>query len=157
NDLGELLFGRAYWLYATQAVTPYLGVPGATAPLVAAPASPVALQLPPTTFYGWLLPWGDFDPQAGDSVQAWIGEQLCGQDIVTLVEDQLAYKLQVSDDSALEGCGKPGRLVHFYVNGQLLPLSSAAWDNRQAWFHLLGPPNNPVYLPLVVRSGADPD
>ena len=43
------------------------------------------------------------------------------------------------------------------VGGQTLSLSRAAWDNRQAWFHLPGPPNNPIYLPLVVWGQVDPN
>ena len=74
-----------------------------------------------------------------------------------VVNGKLAYKLQVAAEAVGNPCGAPGRLVRFYANGTLLPLNSVAWDNRQAWFHPLGPPNNPIYLPLVVRGGIDTD
>jgi hypothetical protein len=109
-----------------------------------------------------VLPWGDFNPQEGDSVEAWIGDQSCGQGLLQSHPDPpvgwlYSYKLQVLNDSAIEGCGKLGRLIRFYVNGTPMTLNSAAWDNRQAWFHSLGPPNNPIYLPLVVTGEADTD
>ena len=141
NDLPTLQANQAYWLYATQAATPYLGVPST--------ASLQGLFHPPATYYGWVRSEGSFTPQKDMLVQAWINGHLCGQGQVVEWLGQLAYKLQVAADDDSSGCGAGGRRIEFSVGGQFLPFTLVDWNDRQANFLLLGPPYNAQFLPIV--------
>lgn len=145
NDLTQFDPNRAYWIYATQPVTPYLGVPAESSAALAP-----ALSLPPATFYGWVTPYQGFVPQAGMTVEAWIDGFLCGTGTVQSWLDKLAYKLQVLADNG-NNCGITGRRIEFRVGGVSLPLNYSAWDNSQAWFRPLGPPDARLFLPLLRR------
>ena len=86
-------------------------------------------------------------------VQAWIGEHVCGQTQVISQPGGLAYKIQVNAESTFDpGCGSAGRRLTFLVNGQPMLLNLTVWDDSQAHFLTLGPPNNPLYLPIIQAS-----
>jgi len=149
NDLSELAFGRSYWLYATEAVTLYLGLPEVGMRASAAP-NPL-----PATFYGPIVATAHWVPVVGMDVVASIDGVVCGQGQVVEVAGGPAYKVQVRADTG-DGCGGPGRLVLFTVGGQRLAetavlLPTDAW-NSQAWYHPLSTPLWPHYLPLVMAA-----
>ena len=148
NTLEELNFGRAYWLYATEAVTPYLGVEG-SGPISNAPRQ-AGDQLLPATFYGWINPTSDFVPAAGMPVKAEIDGTVCGETTVVEVDGRLAYAVQVSAVAMVEECGATGRIVEFRVGDGLLN-GGRSWDNSQAWLHSLGDTGKQLFLPIVVR------
>ena len=134
NDLQYLEFGGNYWIYATETITPYLGVPDRDRDH-ALPEQPI--ELPPATFYGWVTPIpGVLTPTVGMTVTAQINGQTCGEGVITDSVDpyQLAYKLQVKADVGGNGCGAAGRTVVFAINGQTLA-NNHPWHNKKAWFH----------------------
>jgi hypothetical protein len=147
NDLAELDFGRSYWLYATETVTPYLGVPAEASPRL------VNLGPPPATYYGWVEPWLYFEPQVGDAVKAWIDGNLCGTGVVvdSVNPSRLAYKIQVAADANGNGCGTSNRKVVFQVGEYLLPMYSVWWNDSQAIFRPFSPPPVVLFYPIIFR------
>jgi hypothetical protein len=144
NDLAEFAFGNAYWIYATQAVTPYLGVPTASRPVAAVP------NLLPATYYGWVSASPGFTPTVGMELTAWVNGILCGQGEVVELGGELAYKIQVSADTG-DSCGVVGRATTFEVDNGIR-LGSTLWDNRQAWFLPLPyTGSGRLYLPIITR------
>lgn len=145
NDLEEIAFGEAYWIYATEPVTVYVGLPG-TGALHSAGA-----DLPPATYYGWITATTAFTPAAGMAVTAAIDGQVCGQGTVTaaVAPGRWAYKLQVAANAG-DGCGSVGDIIVFAVGGQQMP-QTAVWDNRQAWYHPLQAGIARVYLPVMLK------
>jgi len=147
NDLSELTFGRSYWLYATQAITPYLGVPGEGESRVTINT----LSQPPATFYGPVLPGAELTPAAGMRIRATINGIVCGEGQIEEWLGQWAYKVQVAADTG-DSCGAPGRWVQLWVNGRRLLFDSHLWDNRQAWYHPLGRAGLfQLYLPWLIQ------
>lgn len=146
NDLASLEFARSYWLYATEPVIPYVGVPDQQSSLLAP-----NLTLPPAAYYGWVQPWRDFQPQPGDLVRAWIDRKLCGESVVQELAGQLAYRLLVSANRG-DGCGAPGKEIRFEVGSYPLPWNSQLWDNPQAHYLVLGPPGMAVYFPVIANG-----
>jgi uncharacterized repeat protein (TIGR01451 family) len=160
NDLAALEFGRSYWLYATEAITPYLGVPsGGGSRLAAASADPL-----PATFYGPLSATPHFTPAAGMTVTAYVGAPFpndaaaCGSGVVTDVAGLgLAYALQLAPDTG-DGCGAGGRAVAFSVGEQCMAdtfVLPSAW-NRQAWYHPLRAPAAALELFKTVELAQAP-
>jgi subtilisin-like proprotein convertase family protein len=156
NDLTHFEFGRGYWLYATEPVTLYLDV-GEASKMQATQNTP----LPPTTFYGWIVPTDFFTPTVGMTITAWISDTLCGESAVsdwhqvgTMIQGWLPYKLQVkAADSTSSQCGTSGKTVTFRV-GDTVMFTTQQWDNSQAWFHNLSDQVilYDIYLPLVIRK-----
>lgn len=164
NDLQELEFGHAYWLYATQAITPYLGValPQTEGVLAA------AVDLPPATFYGPLDGAGIVAPTIGMSVTAAIDDVQCGNGTVDQVNGQWVYKVQVAAAVANNGCGTLGAAVKLGIGGYAVA-QMATWDHRQAQYQpvtvvdtpwpaagALIPPTeadkaNQIFLPVAAR------
>lgn len=144
NDLAALEFGRSYWIHATQPITPYLGLPGAS-------AQSLAFNPLPTTFYGPVSATADFVPAEGMEVQARIGGAVCGSGTLEALAGELVYKVHVRADAG-DGCARAGQTVTFYIGGQpfaeTFTLEGAAW-NHQAWYHPLATPLFRMYLPLV--------
>ncbi|MCI0395709.1 MAG: FG-GAP-like repeat-containing protein, partial [Chloroflexi bacterium] len=133
NDLANLAFGRSYWLYATEAVSFYLGL----ADGLDGRAPGFLPELPPATYYGWITPTAGFTPTAGMSVTATISGTLCGQGLVQSWSGGLAYRVHVrAEGPAAPGCGADGRPVVFAVGGVTMA-EEAAWDNSQAQYHPL--------------------
>ncbi|MBN1877357.1 MAG: VCBS repeat-containing protein [Anaerolineae bacterium] len=149
NDLAVLTFGQAYWIYATDYVTPYLQVPTTTR----AAMDVQTTQLPPATFYGWITNNATLTPTPGMTVTAHIGSHLCGQSQVALFDGRLAYKLQVSTEGAeAVGCGATGRQVTFAIGDQAIG-TPQPWDNSQAWFYELGAGGvHYLYLPCILKN-----
>jgi hypothetical protein len=146
NDLTELEFSRAYWLYATGAITGYLPT-GSDEPLAD------GLQLPPATYYGWVQPTPEFTPQAGMTIEARIDGQLCGQTSIVSLDGQLAYRIQVTAKNligAANGCGALGKQVTFRVDDQTMG-DALAWDNGRAWYHPLFVDAKQLFLPYLTK------
>ena len=160
NDLSSMDLDHVYWLYATEPITPYLGVPvdqpAALGGFSNAPE--VLFGQPPATYYGWVAPFEDFVPHAGMTIEARVDGQLCGQSEVVEWRGILAYKIQVGAEMDYNGCGALGRWVDFTIDGLPAPHGSAPWDNRQAQFHTLTYFVGPVYqhdFETPVGSGWD--
>ncbi|MBX3011890.1 MAG: VCBS repeat-containing protein [Caldilineaceae bacterium] len=169
NDLTTLDYGHAYWLYATQSITPYLAValpPSGTT--INAAAAETTGELPPTTFYGPIDGAGILIPSLGMPVTAAINGILCGTGEVAQVGEQWVYKIQVKAAIANNGCGAIGAPVLLGIGGQAVA-EIATWDHRQAQYQpvtvvdapwlapgpvtipALLPAPHSLYLPLVNR------
>ncbi|HSJ55908.1 MAG TPA: VCBS repeat-containing protein [Anaerolineae bacterium] len=145
NDLHALSFGHGYWITISQAITLSLEPP--TDVQIKATLVP----RPPATYYGQVLAGHDWAPAEGMPVQAWIGGHACGaSETARLAGGQIAYAVQVLADEggATLGCGAPGRLVRFTVDGRSVP-GSVAWRDHQAWLLDLAPGPTRAYLPLI--------
>jgi hypothetical protein len=148
NDLHELVFGRGYWISATEAVTIHLSS-GVSADGVSDP-----LAGPPATYYGTVEAGGGFTPTAGMAVQAYVGDHVCGQGETQAYGGEIVYVVNVSADGpgGAAGCGKPGDEVTFYVDEQTMT-PTAVWDNNLVWeVDLAADTEREVYLPLVMRN-----
>ena len=139
NDLEVLEFGRAYWLYATQVITPYLGVQPDAAVVNTWP------NFPPATYFGPVT--ADVPLTAGTAVEAVINGQVCGQGVLQNLGGQLVYKVQVRADNG-DGCGDFGRQLTIRVAGQAVG-AVTNWDNGRAHYLPLALPK--LYLPFVQR------
>lgn len=127
--------------------------------LLFTPAPALAQNVPPSTFYGWVTPGGDFAPTVGMSVTGTVAGQVCGATEVFVLEGQLAYALQVNSHEDQAGCGVLGATVVFHV-GEWEMAHDAAWDNRQANFWPLSvvrqppptetPTPKPTNTPIVI-------
>jgi hypothetical protein len=161
NDLTTLQFGHAYWLYATQTITPYLGIGGSAA----SGAALADALLPPATFYGPLEGEAARQLTAGQPIQAYVGGVLCGAGTMTQFNGRWIYKLQVAAATAVAGagnsCGYLGAPVTFTVSGNTVA-EQPRWDNRQAQYQPLTAPVKPLsvapgagshrlFLPLLQR------
>jgi hypothetical protein len=129
NDLSQLEFGRAYWIYATEAITLYLGVPENMRLNQRSPSS----LLPPATFFGWVTANGEFNPAAGMAVRAKIDGKLCGETVVEEFAGLLAYKLQIGQNN---GCDVEEGMLVFEV-GDWIMNHSSMWENSHALYHPL--------------------
>jgi hypothetical protein len=136
NDLTALEFGHAYWLYATQAITPYLGVGTPSTASISAAALTDASELPPATFYGPINTAGLVTPSLGMPVTASISGEVCGRGQVASLNGQWIYKIQVAAASQNNGCGTPGAIVNFTLGSQTTA-EAIIWDNRQAQYQPL--------------------
>ena len=152
NTLAELQPLHSYWIYATKNITPLIR-PSTNARI----NSNTALTSPPATFYGWITPTTNFNPSAGDLITATVNGEPCGEGIITPLDDQLQYKVQVR---AGNDCGAPGNRVSFVVNEEEMAETftfdtADAW-NKQAWFHSLNIPAanlvHNIFLPIVLQN-----
>jgi hypothetical protein len=121
NDLATLDFGRTYWISTTQAIT--LQVTGGG---TSAPSNVENLPSPPMTVYGTA-------PVSG-TVTAWINGVQCGQGQTQLINNQIAYALNVLPDApgGKAGCGAAGRNVVFKIGSQLMS-TTIGWDIDRVW------------------------
>jgi hypothetical protein len=94
------------------------------------------LLLPPATYYGAILPGAGVTPTVGAPVQAWIGDNQCGEGMTRQVDGQIVYVVTVYAAGA-EGalpCGAAGQTVRFTASiaGVVQTLApQVVWDNRQ--------------------------
>jgi hypothetical protein len=152
NTLTQTEYTRAYWLYATEAVTLFLA-PENGLNQIQAPGRPLNVQPPPAVYYGWITATNSFTPVVGMAVTAWVNGTLCGQTTVQPWAGQLAYKIQVAAEGLTgspNGCGDSGQQIRFEVGGQAMG-ALRSWDNSQAWLQSLSSSGFRVYLPMVVR------
>jgi len=145
NDLQVLEFGEAYWINVAADVVLRLKGDGSVTI-----EAPISFNLPPATYYGAVIGNGF---TAGMSVEAWIGNTLCGQSQTQWVNGQLMYLLKVESEGPGAnhlGCGAAGRVVTFKVNGQILG-TAALWNNDVAHRHNLFVVTTQIYLPIIRR------
>jgi hypothetical protein len=153
NDLAVLEYGRGYWINVTQAITLYLG--GATQGDARIDKT-LALQSPPSTFYGPVRSGGDFTPAAGMPVRGMVNGVACAEGQTLLYEGEVVYALHVLADGpgGAAGCGGPGDEVVFEVDGQTMG-PRPVWDNDRVRYLPLEPEvgaGHEIYLPLVMRN-----
>ncbi|MFN8440658.1 MAG: VCBS repeat-containing protein [Caldilineaceae bacterium] len=147
NTLVTMTFGSNYLIYATQVVTPYIGVVGDGQGVnVTAANVPDVLVEPPATFYGFVDTQRDPSLHAGMTMRAKIGSAICGNATLQTWQGQLAYVIQVKADSG-DGCGQGGQIVNFEIDGKSSSLT-AMWDNRQVTQIRAG---GTLYLPIIAR------
>ena len=146
NDLSQLEFGESYWISVNTPTTdqPLLlqievaeGLPQ-TFPTntVAANTVPIFQRTPPAVYYGALVnaPAGI---AVGATVDATVGESICGSGVVSAKEDgSLRYtvKVEAADVGGKAGCGAPNREVTFTVGGQAVD-GPVKWDNGKVSEH----------------------
>jgi hypothetical protein len=142
NTLRVLEYGHGYWINVTQTITLHLTPKTQTS---------VYLPAPPATYYGLALAAEDFTPEAGMSVTAWIGGQLCGGGYTTLLDDgQVGYVIHVSAEAGAAECGASGRSITFAIGGKAMA-TAAVWSDAQMWRLDLSPAWHKVYLPVIGR------
>jgi hypothetical protein len=149
NELAGLVEGTSYWLHLTKAATIALPIPGLSAQDFLPP--------PPSTVYGTLdATWG-FTPEAGLTVQASIGDAVCGSSTSRDIGDgKVGFVLDILalNGDAL-GCGTANAAVKLQVLRGSTPLKSVAisWQNDQ--IRAVGPNGvlrpYSLYLPQVAR------
>jgi subtilisin-like proprotein convertase family protein len=151
NDLHNMEFGKGYWINAVDNIPWYLS----PRPNLGAD---YGVPIPPTTFYGQVLPSLSFNPTVGMNVTAWVDGHNCGTGTMTNIAGYgLAYVVKVfADDGATyTGCGQTNRTVTFSVQGRI-GASQIPWDNSQVWEVLLQDwsnfiGENTLFLPCVTR------
>jgi hypothetical protein len=144
NDLDVLEYGHGYWINVSQAITLYL--PGDS---TIGPLETVALQSPPSSFYGPVLGGVDFTPTAGMPVTAMVNGAVCAQGETIPYEGDVVYALHVVGGP---GCGTPGDEIVFEVDGQSMA-PRPVWDNSRVRRLPLEPDEGyEIYLPLVIRN-----
>jgi hypothetical protein len=153
NDLTQMEFGDGYWIYATETITWYLKGDGQSGMTVDSQEEKSSLIGPPATYYGTLTESNSFVPQAGMTLTAWIDGNLCGQTTTVLLNGQIVYVIDIAsalDLQHLTGCGLPGKVVRFQVNGYNV-LSTVPWEDSQTWEEPLVPGYYWYYLPIIER------
>ena len=150
NDLTTLTFGQSYWLHATAAITPYLGVGGD--PSVFAVSHATGLELPPAILYGVITVPESIPLAVGTVLTALVDGNPCGQTTVESWQGQLVYKLQVAADTG-NGCGIVGRTVTLALQDKTVA-TAIAWDNRRpaAQPLFLGDAGQRLFLPIVSQK-----
>lgn len=115
------------------------------------PAPAHAQNVPPSVFYGWVTPSGDFAPTVGMVVTGSVGGQVCGTTEVIPLEGQLAYVLHVNSAEDQAGCGVLGSTVVFRV-GQWEMAHDASWSNSGATFWPLSTVRQPTPTPTATPT-----
>jgi len=134
SDLKQLSFGRGYWIYVTQA-TDVLLKGGSTTNIVRTAG---ALSLPPAVIYGVL------NTEAGQPVEAHIGDTVCGSSVTRDVGGQVGMVVKVAAMGPQSpACGMPGSAITITVGGRAV--GTTTWDNTVAM------DLTRVYLPLLRR------
>ena len=146
NDLSQLEFGESYWISVTMPTTDQpllLQIEVAegqaqTFPTntVSANTTPIFQRTPPAVYYGALVnaPTGI---AVGATVDARVGESICGSGVVSADQDgNLRYtvKVEAADVGGNAGCGAPTRDVTFNVGGRDVP-GTIKWDNNKLRKH----------------------
>ncbi|HSH04381.1 MAG TPA: LamG-like jellyroll fold domain-containing protein, partial [Anaerolineae bacterium] len=135
NTLDNLEYGLGYWLYATEPITLFLGVPTDNGNSLTEPVNGL-FAFPPMTIFGPVWSTAEFVPTAGMTIEAYVNDVLCGTGTLVEWQGALAYQLQVKANSG-DGCGLTGATVHFAIDGQMLWGGEAVWDSSQAQYHPL--------------------
>ncbi|HSH05903.1 MAG TPA: VCBS repeat-containing protein [Anaerolineae bacterium] len=130
NTLDNLEFGLGYWLYATQPITLFLGVPENSS---FAPTTNL-FTFPPATYFGPVTASSNFTPTAGMSIDAYINDTLCGTSTLTALNSDLVYTLQAKADAS-DNCGTTGATITFAIDNQTIITSTTSWDSSQAQYH----------------------
>ncbi|MCP4410137.1 MAG: hypothetical protein GY807_20820 [Gammaproteobacteria bacterium] len=139
NDLPHLEFAKSYWLYATEPITLYLGVPDETELAQAGSTSPLL----PATYYGWITPTTTLADIVGQSIIVEMEGVVCNQSQIQTWQGQAAYKIKIWPNDPFgetHVCGGQGQNIVFKINEQVV--GQASWDNTQAH-----------YLPLNLANG----
>jgi len=149
NKLTELELEKSYFIHVTEPITLYVGTPDLGLHRMPSTNN----QAPPALFYGWITPSASFTPTVGMPVQARLDGKLCGESTIRELDGQLAYHLQVAQNSH---CDVDRGQILFEV-GDWLMAHNHPWDNRRAWFHPLtsiAQPTEPtrLFLPLILRK-----
>ena len=159
NDLNELTPSRGYWINIndTDTATITLKLRDISSASVTAASSTTASSIPtvpPATYYGQISAQDALILSAGISVQAWVGDLLCGQGQTKEVDGQIVYVVTVyaKGSSSIEGCGASGDTIRFTLDGQALPAGNAVWNSERVHEHNLTVRNDSSreqYLPFV--------
>ena len=137
NDLKQLSFGRGYWIYATQATDVLLKGGNTTTQA----RTEGALSLPPAVIYGVL------NTEAGQPVEARIGDVVCGSSVTRDVGGQVGMVVKVAAmGPESPACGMPGSAITVTVAGRAV--RTTTWNNTAA-VDLAATVR--VYLPLLHR------
>ncbi|MEM7131461.1 MAG: FG-GAP-like repeat-containing protein [Chloroflexota bacterium] len=128
NDLTELKPGRGYWIHVTDETI--LKLPDVSAASVT--SNQEQKKVFPAVYYGMLQTSLEAPLTQGMIVEAWIGNTLCGQDVVQSIDGQFAYRVIVAGEGPdhFAGCGTPNAPIRFKV-GDYLVESAAFWNNEQ--------------------------
>ncbi|HUW09769.1 MAG TPA: hypothetical protein VM537_08565, partial [Anaerolineae bacterium] len=141
NDLNKLEFGHGYWISVTQAISIHFGSGLDEGDAWAASFLPPHV---PATYYGEVQ-----GAVPGAPVQAWVGDNLCGQAQTLEFNGTLVYSINVmAAAGASAGCGEAGRRVTFRVGSQVMS-PAAAWNNSRLFHVPLSEAAYQLYLPLT--------
>lgn len=146
NTLETLEYGRGYWIYVTEVVTPYLGLQNISEQTVSNSFS--ESNSPPATYFG-LISSDTAVLAAGDQIEAFINGNRCGAAQIQALNSGLAYSIQVHVDQ-IGNCRAAAPIV-FRVNGYDV-LEISLWNNSQAHLQpLTVTTQRKVFLPVVHR------
>ncbi|MEM7134306.1 MAG: VCBS repeat-containing protein [Chloroflexota bacterium] len=142
STLRELRHGKSYLISVTHSSSVTIKFADERSPQVRA----ANIYLLPATYYGLVQPSDSFTPVVGDTVNAFVGDTLCGQGQIVDAHSQLGYRVIVSPDGGGQtaGCGASGRTVRLEVNDQEV-MSGMAWHSD----HI-----NRVDIPSSVEAAA---
>lgn len=149
NDLQSLRFGHTYWLYATKAITPYLGV-GTVDELTAAEVN--APFLPPATLFGPLASDEPLIIGPDAKLVAMVDETVCGEGVIRQVEQGVQYKIQVLAAEQNNGCGVSGALITLQWDNRVIA-EQPLWDHRWAQYQPLTVTSTAAQLPADQAPG----
>ena len=141
NTLTNLQSGKGYWIYASQAAVPYIGIFSQSAPQTTTTVSP---QQPPAVLFGPVNGVSE-----GTRVQGWVGNQLCGEGVVQPWNGGLTYRLLVNADMG-DGCGTTGQIMRIMFSTPFAASVQLTWDNTQA-IYLPLTSSSMIYLPFLNR------
>jgi subtilisin-like proprotein convertase family protein len=136
NTLTQLEYGKGYWIKVEDVAT-----------LAEAATADASLPLPPATYYGSVTGLNGVKPTAGATVEARIGEKVCGTSTTQEYpanSGKIVFAVSVFADDGAQwaGCGVPGRTVSFRIGTVELPYR-ALWNNGRPQELRL------TYLPIV--------
>lgn len=150
NTLTEMHFGRGYWINVTQTLSWMLKGQSESEQALASTATMQDIPTPPATYYAALNTVNAGPFQAGEPVQALVGDVRCGASQTQQVNGQVVLGVHVDADSGGDttGCGKPGRSVQLFVGEHLF--ATVPWHQAGPQEVDLGAVSR-SYLPLIRR------
>lgn len=125
NTLDTFTQDEDYWIYALEAVTWFVDTE--------LREMQQSYTFPPATYYGYLIPTGNFMPEVGMSVKTYINDTLCGETETVALNGQVAYVIQTQAEDQLSpnNCGNTNRDIQFVIddteNSCIVP-----WSNIRA-------------------------
>jgi len=133
NTLQQFEYGQGYWIYATETITPYLGISTADS------ARAVTSHYPPMIVYGWVNS-GTQTLDQQTTITALIDNQICGQAQIEEIGNRQAYTIQI-DASNTKECNTIHATISLAINGVHVHQIDI-WDNSQLHHIPLHEPND---------------
>ncbi len=148
NTLTQFEHGQGYWIFATETVTPSLGIS------VEPPSRQSLTESPPMVAYGWITESNHLNLAPGMTIEAHIAGQVCGTSQIEYINGRFAYTMQIP---ALQSgsCATTDATITFTIDGQDTA-QSHKWSNKGAQFLPIRATGNQtmtnfILIPLMQR------